>query len=96
MRGPDAFPRIEFTLDVTEVRNLNRDSIQVTRDHFRLQVDPSQRNVAIVSVVLPIQGQQDIELRLNMNIFNEEGFFGTARATITIYATVDDWEDDEL
>lgn len=92
MRGPDTFPRIEFELDVKSVTQLGRDSIRVTREHFRLYVNAEKSNVAVVSVVLPIEGQQDIELQLNMNIYDVNGFFGTATATITIYATVDPWE----
>lgn len=93
MRGPDTYPRIEFDLDVKSVTQLQRNSIAVIKDNFRLRVDPAQQNVAVVSVVLPIQGGQDIKLQLNMNIYNDDGFFGTATATITIYATVDPWED---
>lgn len=92
MRGPDSFPRIDFELSVKSVEQLLQDSIPVTRDHFRVHVDPQQRHIAIVSVVLPIQGQQDIALQLDMNIYNDDGFFGTASATITIFATVDPWE----
>lgn len=93
MKGPDTFPRIEFELKVKSVTNLGGDSIGVTQEHFRVYVNPDQANVAVVSVVLPIEGKQDIELLLNMNIYNNDGFFGTASATITIYATVDPWED---
>lgn len=96
MRGPDAFPRIDFELNVDEVKNLGSDSIAITRSNFDLRVDPAQSNVAIVSVVLPIQGSQDIRLKLNMNIYNDDGFFGMATATITIFATVDPWEESIL
>lgn len=92
MRGPNSFPRIDFDLEVSSVTNLGRGSSRVTRDNFQLSTDPSTPSVSVVSVVLPIQGQQDIELKLNMNIYNNEGFFGTATATITIYATADPWE----
>jgi len=93
MRGPDTFPRIDFDLDVKQNSNLSPSSIKVTEEHFKLSVESSQPNLAVVSIVLPIVGKQDIELELNMTIFNEEGFFGTATASITIYATVDEWED---
>lgn len=96
MRGPDAFPRIDFELDVSQVENLGRDSIAVTSANFDLRVDPAQSNVAIVSIVLPIQGSQDIQLKLDMNIYNDDGFFGTATATINIFATVDPWEENVL
>lgn len=92
MRGPSSFPRIEFELEVKEVTKLNRDSIRVTRDHFQLQVDSAEPNIAVVSVVLPIVGKQDIQVVLNMNIYKTDRFFGTASATITIYARVDPWE----
>jgi len=93
MRGPDSFPRIEFNLEVVDVTGLGADAIRVMRDNFQLSVQSSEPNVAVVSVTQPIQGQQDIELILNMNLYNENGFFGTAQATIYIYATVDPWED---
>ena len=93
MRGPDTYPRIQFELDIKSVTGLASNAIAVTKDNFQLKVDPEQQNVAVVSVVLPIQGSQDIKLQLNMNIFNDDGFFGTATATITIYATVDPWEE---
>lgn len=96
MRGPDAFPRIDFDLSVVGVDNLGRDAIRVTRSNFDLRVDPAQSNVAIVSVVLPIQGSQDIKLQLDMNIYNDDGFFGTATATINIFTTVDPWEETDL
>lgn len=93
MRGPDTYPRIEFELDIKSVAGLASNSIAVTKDNFQLKVDPAEQNIAVVSVVLPIQGNQDIQLQLSMNIYNDDGFFGTATATITIYATVDPWEE---
>jgi len=55
-------------------------------------------NEAVIQLLLPVEGPQDVELQLDMNIFSrefrrndEEVFFGTAVAKIYVYVTGDDW-----
>ena len=54
-------------------------------------------NEAVVQLLQEVDGPQDIELQLDMNIYskefrqNEEVFFGTAVARIFIYVTKDEW-----
>lgn len=55
-------------------------------------------NEAVIQLLLPVEGPQDVELQLDMNIFSrefrqndEEVFFGTAVAKIYVYITGDDW-----
>jgi len=55
-------------------------------------------NEAVIQLLLPVQGPQDVELQLDMKIFsrefrenNEEVFFGTAIAKIYVYISEDDW-----
>ena len=55
-------------------------------------------NEAVIQLLLPVEGPQDVELQLDMNIYsrefrqnNDEVFFGTAVAKIYVYVTADDW-----
>jgi hypothetical protein len=55
-------------------------------------------NEAVIQLLEEIEGPQDIELQLDMNIYsrefrqnNEETFFGTAVAKIFIFVTGEDW-----
>jgi len=52
----------------------------------------------VIQLLLPVEGPQDVELQLDMNIFSrefrrndDEVFFGTAVAKIYVYVTADDW-----
>jgi len=52
----------------------------------------------VVQLLQEVEGPQDIELQLDMNIYSkefrqndEEVFFGTAVARIFIYVTKDEW-----
>jgi len=55
-------------------------------------------NEAVIQLLTEIDGPQDIELQLDMNIYSrefrqndEEVFFGTAVAKIFIFVTGEDW-----
>jgi len=55
-------------------------------------------NEAVIQLLLPVDGAQDVELELDMNIYSrefrhndDEVFFGTAVAKIYVYITADDW-----
>lgn len=95
MRGPQSPHRrldFELTLDsaIDPVTGVSR----VDQTYFSLI--KTADHVALVRLVKQIEGPQDIELKLNMNIHsrefrqdNEEIFFGTAIAVIKIYVTED-------
>lgn len=63
-------------------------------------------NEAVIQLLREVQGPQDVELQLDMNIYskefgqsqnkNEEIFFGTAVARIFIYVTKDNWWTSQL
>ncbi len=96
MRGPlSRFRRLEFDLKLNDARDPNSGETRVGSDFFRVkEVGP---NEAVVQLLREIEGPQDIELQLNMNIYSkefqetspnkEEIFFGTAVAKIKIYVT---------
>jgi len=55
-------------------------------------------NEAVIQLLQEVEGPQDIELQLDMNIYSrefqqhsEEVFFGTAVAKIFIYVIQDEW-----
>ena len=96
MRGPlSRFRRLEFDLKLNEAKGPNTGVSRVGADFFKVkEVGP---NEAVVQLLREIEGPQDIELQLNMNIYSkefqetrpskEEIFFGTAVAKIKIYVT---------
>lgn len=55
-------------------------------------------NEAVIQLLQAVEGSQDVELQLDMNIYSrefrhndDEVFFGTAVAKIYVYITGDDW-----
>ena len=96
MRGPlSRFRRLEFDLKLNEARDPHTGESRVGSDYFKVkEVGP---NEAVVQLLREIDGPQDIELQLNMNIYSKEFqdtnpdrkeiFFGTAVAKIKIYVT---------
>ena len=94
MRGPHSHHRrLSFDLELISAQDPYTGESRVTRDMFRL--DHVSDHEALVRLMEEIQGPQDIELKLNMNIYSrefrveEEIFFGTAIAVIKIYVTQD-------
>ena len=96
MRGPlSRFRRLEFDLKLNEAKDPHTGVSRVGSDYFKVkEVGP---NEAVVQLLREIDGPQDIELQLNMNIYSKEFqdtnpdrkeiFFGTAVAKIKIYVT---------
>ena len=94
MRGPiSRYRRLEFDLKLNEAKDPNTGETRVSREFFAVkEIGP---NEAVVQLLREIQGPQDIELQLNMNIYSrefqeankDEIFFGTAVAKINIYVT---------
>lgn len=96
MRGPlSPYRRLEFALKVNSA--VGSGVTPVTRDYFNLKNVAS--NEVVIQLLQQIEGPQDIELQLDMNIYskefrrhnNKEVFFGTAVAKIKVFVTSDSW-----
>ncbi|KAK8765935.1 hypothetical protein V5799_007283 [Amblyomma americanum] len=88
MRGPRfSFSNVDFELELVEARASSRaHGIEVaTREHFYLR--RVGHNEAMVSIVRPLQGPQDIQLELKTTIFHHGLYSGSALAKIFIYVT---------
>ncbi|XP_077540559.1 uncharacterized protein LOC144152891 isoform X3 [Haemaphysalis longicornis] len=88
MRGPRfQFSTVEFQLDLVEARASSRaHGVEVaTRGHFHLR--NTGFNEAMVSIVRPLQGPQDIQLELKTNIYHHGLYSGSALAKIFIFVT---------
>lgn len=85
MRGP-LWPTasVQFALELDEARagpGIN----PVTRNYFTLR--RSAHNQAVLALARSIPGPQDIELQLNMEMFQNGVFSGVAVVKIYIYVT---------
>jgi fibulin 1/2 len=97
MRGPlSPYRRLVFDLKLISAADPRTGAQRVTRSHFN--INQLRDNEAVIQLTEEVEGPQDIELQLDMNIYsrefqqnNEEVFFGTAVARIYIYVTRDDW-----
>ena len=98
MRGPVArHRRLEFELKLRESRNpVTGEEEVVTLEYFR--VEKVKDNEAVVTLLREIEGPQDVELQLDMNIYSrefredeEEIFFGTAVAVFKVFVSNDPW-----
>ncbi|KAL1419333.1 hypothetical protein MTO96_005416 [Rhipicephalus appendiculatus] len=88
MRGPRfSFSTVEFELELVEARASSRaHGVEVaTREHFYLR--RTGFNEAMVSIVRPLQGPQDIQLELRTSIYHHGLYSGSALAKIFIYVT---------
>ena len=74
----------KFTLDLKNVR-AGRDVEKARRDFFRLKQPEPHR--AIVALVKPIEGPQDIELELRMDMYQKGKYYASAVANIFIFVT---------
>lgn len=82
MRGPLwTSTNVRFTLDLVNTR-APQDLIQTTKDFFRLR--RTSYNQAIISLVQTIQGPQQVELKLTMDMHHNGVFGGTVVAKIFI------------
>ena len=97
MRGPPSrYRRMEFDLKLVSARDAYTGETRASRSFFKL--NSLRDNEAVVQLLREIEGPQDIELQLDMNIYSkefrensEEIFFGTAVAKIFIYVTNEPW-----
>lgn len=88
MRGPRfGFSTVQFELELVEARASSRaHGVEVaTREHFFLR--NTGFNEAMVSIVRPLQGPQDIQLELRTSIYHHGQYSGSALAKIFIYVT---------
>ncbi|XP_050026342.1 uncharacterized protein [Dermacentor andersoni] len=88
MRGPRfSFSTVQFELELVEARASSRaHGVEVaTREHFFLR--NTGFNEAMVSIVRPLQGPQDIQLELRTSIYHNGLYSGSALARIFIYVT---------
>ena len=74
----------KFTLDLKNVR-AGRDVEKARREFFRLKQPEPHR--AIVALIKPIQGPQDIELELRMDMYQKGKYYASAVANIFIFVT---------
>ena len=72
-----------FTLSVKTVRAA-KDVEAATRAHFRLKTGSHN---AVLAIVKPIEGPQDILLELLMEMYNGGRFQASAAANINIFVT---------
>lgn len=95
MRGPYShYRRLEFNLKLIKAEDPDTGVARVTQGFFNLKLNSA--NEALLQLMQRIEGPQDIELELQMNIYSseylergKEVFYGTAVAKIRIYVTGD-------
>ena len=86
MRGPfSAIQRLQFDLRLLSAKDPLTGDSRVTRDFFYLK--HFRDNEAVVSLLRQIDGPQDVELELEMKIFTNGRYSGTAVAKIFLYVT---------
>ncbi|KAK2151436.1 hypothetical protein LSH36_363g02040 [Paralvinella palmiformis] len=97
MRGPPSrYRRMEFDLKLVAARDPYTGETRASRSFFKL--NKLRDNEAVVQLLRQVEGPQDVELQLDMNIYSkefrensEEIFFGTAVAKIFVYITKEPW-----
>ncbi|XP_029851567.2 fibulin-1 isoform X2 [Ixodes scapularis] len=88
MRGPRfSFSTVHFELEVIEATASSRaHGVEVaTKNHFHMR--RTGFNEAMVALVRPLQGPQDIQLQLQMKIYQHGLYAGNAVAKIFIFVT---------
>lgn len=75
----------KFTLEVKNVRAAKDVPEKVDRSFFRLKTPEPHR--AILSLVKPIQGPQDIQLELRMDMYHLGRYQASAVANLYIFVT---------
>lgn len=90
LSGPSgATRRLQFDLRLLEAKDPLSGQSRVTRDFFYLK--HFRDNEAVVSLLRQIDGPQDVELELEMKIFTNGRYSGTAVANIFLYVTKDEF-----
>lgn len=91
MRGPLwAAATVQFNLELSDVRASNElaeQKLKVDRSVFSLRRSTTSPNQAILALTKTIVGPQDIELLLNMDMYQNGVFSGVAVVKIFIYVT---------
>lgn len=87
MRGPLwSSASVQFSLDLNDVRAPS-DLQKVDRSVFSLRRSTSSPNQAVLALTKTIIGPQEIELFLNMDMYQNGVFSGVAVVKIFIYVT---------
>lgn len=86
MRGPfSPIQRLQFDLKMLSAVDPRTGESRVVRDFFYLK--HFRDNEAVVSLLREIEGPQDVELELEMKIFTNGQYSGTAVAKIFLFVT---------
>ncbi|CAL4058706.1 unnamed protein product, partial [Meganyctiphanes norvegica] len=85
MRGPLwTSTTVHFTLELEEVR-ASEGVKQATREYFHLK--RTSFNQAVISLVRPIKGPQEVQLALLMQLYHNGAYGGSAVAKLIIYVS---------
>lgn len=88
MRGPLwQSATVQFNLELSDVRAPSAATEKVSRSVFSLRRSTSSPNQAVLALTKSIVGPQDIELLLNMDMYQGGVFSGVAVVKIFIYVT---------
>ncbi len=86
MKGPVlSVTRVQFDFKLTSVRIGAYGTTPATKDYFNLR--RTAYNEAMISLVKPIQGPQDIELELELKLYNGGLYGGSTKAIIFVYVS---------
>jgi len=84
MKGPAwVSSSANFDMDIMSIR-CPRHIKQADKSYFRMKRDASK---AVVSLVKPIEGPQEVELQLQMELYVAGGFQGKVVSTVFIYVS---------
>ena len=75
----------KFNLEVVSVRGAKDVREEVARDFFHLKNPEPHR--AVVALVKPIQGPQDVQLELRMDMYHLGRYQASAVANVYIFVT---------
>ena len=90
------YRRFEFELVLNSAQDPTTGEVRVTKDFFQLKSRTDYQ--AVLQLLRNIDGPQDVELQINMNVYSvefendEEKFLGTAVAKIKLFITKAPWE----
>ena len=91
MRGPLwQSATVQFSLELSDVRapsDVSDSGHKVSRSVFNLRRSTSSPNQAVLALTKSIVGPQDVELLLNMDMYQNGVFSGVAVVKIFIYVT---------
>ncbi len=86
MRGPVlSVTTVQFDFKLTSVRIGAHGITPATKDNFHLR--RTAFNEAMVSLIKPIQGPQDIELELEVKLYHGGLYGGSSKALLFIYVS---------